>query len=512
MKRTKKTLLSLLSLTSVILTGCGSQTSEPTSEVEVIWWNNYIKPNNNKTEEENRKDKTFHEYFFAKDVIDAFEKEHPNIKISMEYKGNYKAIADACKAGLGTGNLPTMASTYQDDVATYVENDVAYDMTSLAAGLENDADFNQSFLVIEKDAYQGKCFSLPYSKSGETFVINQSVFDLEGEGKAGFNNNFGYTAPQSIATKEAYVLPENMFEMADIARKMKTDFPEVFSEQKDSQGYFKAVPFCYESGANMLITLFKDAGIAYTDGSGKNASEKYLWNNQQAKDLVIQLKRWNDEGLICTRNQLVKTVNDKHKYAADLFNEGKMFMCVTSTDGPRYFANDGYLASMNHLLNWGTNSKAKDAFVLSQGPSLTFFINRNEKVNEAAFTFYQFLTNKENTAEFSAQTSYFPLRESAYQTEQLKEIVSASNTADVHSSVETKSNDYTGQVFQLNHSYSTNNNYYISDAFDGSSLSRVCIDGLIDEVFNKTVDENNSVEKIVDTAFDNAFRKLTTLA
>lgn len=511
MKTIKKSIVTLFTLSSLILTGCGSST-EGSDTIEVVWWNNYIKPNNDKTEEENRQDKTYNEYFFAKDVIEAFEKQNQKIKVSMEYKGSYKAIADACKAGMGTGNLPTIASTYQDDVATYIENEVAYDMTELAKSLEEDKDFNQDFLQIEKGVYQGSYYSLPYSKSGETFVVNQTAFDLVGAGKAGFDNNEGYTAPVSIESKKAYEIPENMFEMAELARTMKKDFPEVFANQKDEKGYFTAVPFCYESGANLFITMLKDANIPYTNGAGTNAKEKYLWNSEDAKALMVQLKEWNEEGLICTRNQLTKTLNDYHKYAADLFNEGKMFMCVTSTDGPRYFAQDGYLASMNPLINWGENSKAEDAFVLSQGPSLTFFRNKNEKVNQAAFAFYQFLTAKENTASFSAETSYFPLRESAYETEELKEIVNAADSADNNSSVADKSADYTGQVFQLNHTYTENSNYYISDAFDGSALSRTCIDGLVDEVFNMDVDENNSIEKIVDTAFANAYSKLTSQA
>lgn len=506
----KKNTLTILALLSLCLTSCNNQSND--GKTRVVWWNNYITPNESKPEEENRKNEEYNEYYFASDVIDEFESLHPNIDISMEYKGSYQDISNACKAAMLGGNLPTIASTYQDSVAIYVDNNVSYDMISVGTKLENDSDFNQQFLTVEKNAFQGSYYTLPYSKSSETLVVNQNVFDLEGSGKAGIDNQKGYTAPVSNEDKTKYQIPENFFDMMDIARQMKEDFPETFKDQYDKDGYFKAVPFCFESAENLFITALKNAGVPYTNGSGANAKEQYLWNNDEAKEIVIQLKKWNNEGLIATRDQLPITnvSRQTHAYACDLFKQGKLFMCITSTDGPRYFSEDGFLASFNPSVNWYEGSTTKDLKVISQGPSLTFFRNKDSKVNDAAALFYEFLTNSKNSAAFSSKTSYFPLRNSSYQSTEIQEIISSSHQADTTSAIAIKTSDYTGQVLQLNETYSTNNNYFISDAFNGSATCRTAIGGIISEVFNnKQVKTDEEIRQAVNTAFEHAWTKIT---
>ena len=234
---------------------------------------------------------------------------------------------------------------------------------------------------------------------------------------------------------------------------------------------------------------------------------------------MIQLKKWNNEGLYATQNQLPITNEQKqyHAYSSDMAAQGTIFMCVSSTAGARYFAKDGFLASLNHGLNWAEGTKAKDAKVISQGPSLTFFRNQNTKVNEAAFKFYQFITNTENSAELALKTSYFPLRTSSYETEGVKKAVAASKTATIDSTSAQKNDDYVGQALALNSIYNTNNNYYMSDAFvgsngQGSADCRVVVGDLVEEVLNAKPEDTDTDEKIkavVDTAFNNAWTKLT---
>lgn len=252
MKLMKKKSLGILALTSLMLVGCGEKTSDkvtedkstidPNKQVEVTWWNNYQIPDASKTEEENRKNKNYFEYYYAQDLIAEFEKAHQNIKIVTSCPGGYNDIADAIKKGMDSGNFPTIASTYQDNVAVYVDNEISNDMTAFAAELEKDSDFNQNYLSIEKGCFNGKYYSLPYSKSGETLAVNQSVFDLVGAGKAGNDTTKkvtdkdgkvsvvpSYTAPVAEATKTKYEIPQNFYEMIEVARKMKADFPGVFA-------------------------------------------------------------------------------------------------------------------------------------------------------------------------------------------------------------------------------------------------------------------------------------------
>ncbi len=522
MKLMKRKSLGILALTTLMLVGCGDKTSDKKDnsgssdkQVEVIWWNNYAVPSEG-TEEENRKKTTYTEYYYATDLIKAFEAEHPNIKITMSYKGTYSKIYDAIKEGMPTGNIPTIASTYQDNVAYYLNGKVSYDMTEFAKELENDSDFNQNYLSIEKGVFNGKYYSLPYSKSAETLVVNQTVFDQEGAGKSGEDTTNAkgaavYTAPTAAESKKKYSIPQNFYEMIEVAKKIKADYPEVFENQRDSSNYFTAVPFCWDSAENMFITLLKNSNLTYTNGADNTASGRLAWNTDAVKTIVKQLKKWNNEGLICTQNQLPETdtTNHYHEYSSTMVTKGKIFMAVTSTAGASYFAtNGGFKASLNHGLNWAEGSKASDAKVISQGPSLTFFKNKDNDVNKAAFEFYKYLTNTENSAKLAVTKAYFPLRSSSYQTETVKTLTNAANTVELSGTYSEKYNDYTGQSLKLNETYSSEGSYFMSDVFVGSAETRTAVGGIITTVFNKSVEETNTDEKlsaVVDAAFKSAY-------
>lgn len=532
MKLMKKNLALVLSI--VALAGCGrtsdTGTTAKTSEedsgtVTVTWWNNYQDPTqDNVAEETARKSSTYREYYYAKDLIEQFEAANKGVKIQMVYHGSYSDIYTDVKAAIEGSNLPTIASTYQDNVAFYVNEGVSYDMTNYGTQLESDKDFNQNYLSIEKQIFNGKYYSLPYSKSSETFVVNQTVFDQEGAGLSGTTTTKEttktdgtketvnvYTAPEAAATKTKYTVPQNFYEMIEIARKMKADYPEVFNNQRDAKGYFTAVPFCWDSAENMFISLLKNADIDYTDGSATGIANQNKWNCAEAKKLMIQLKKWNNEGLICTQNQLPIANETKgyHEYSSNMVVAGKIFMCVSSTAGARYFAtNGGFEASLNHALNWAENSKASDAKVISQGPSLTFFKDRNAKVNEAAFKFYQFLTNTDNSANLAVNTSYFPLRETSYNSEKVKAITTAAGTATAESTYADKSSSYTGEALNLNKTYSSEDAYFMSDAFVGSAEIRSAVGGIVADVFNGKAESDTEIETLVNTAFNNAYTKI----
>ncbi len=519
----------ILALMTLMLVGCAgnSETAEPgdvgtidpNKNVTVTWWNNYQTPDTSKTEEENRANKNYFEYYYATDLISKFEAEHPNIKISMQYKGNYTEIYKAISSGMDSGNYPTIASTYQDNVAVYLDNEISYDMTEFAAELEQDSDFNRSYLSVEKGCFNGKYYSLPYSKSGETLAVNQTVFDQVGAGKSGTDttNASGaavYTAPTAVESKTKYEIPQNFYDMIETARKMKADYPSVFADQRDADGFFKAVPFCWDSSENMFISLLKNAGIAYTNGAASSPVEQNAWYSDAAKNLMMQLKKWNNEGLIATQNQLPYTNRDKdyHQYSSTMVTNGVIFMAVSSTAGASYFAtNGGFQASLNHGMNWASGTKAKDAKVISQGPSLTFFKDKDNDVNKAAFEFYKYLTNVENTSNLAVNKAYFPLRTSAYQTEAVKTLTSAAKTTNAESSYSDKYNDYTGQALLLNNTYNADGSYFMSDVFVGSADIRSAVGGIVKDVFNakpEDTDTDAKLKAVVDKAFDDAKNKV----
>lgn len=520
MKLMKKNVLSILSLSAILLTGCNATNPDDAisfdanNPVTVTWWNNYQVPDTTKddyTEESSRKDTSYREYWYSVDVIKAFEDANPGIKIATEYKGSYSQIATATLSAIEAGTAPTMISSYQDNVYKYNAMDGTYNMKNLGEELERDSDFNQSYLSAEKSAYNGEYLSLPFSKSGEMFVVNQTVFDKEGAGEAGTTVEKSYTAPVSTASKQKYSIPENMYELADLALQMKKDYPDIFGGEgevkKDSDGYFKAVPFVWDSTENMFISLMMNSGIGYTDGKQANA-KALTWNCQAAKDLVIQLKKWNNAGLIATQNQLYLTNVAKgyHQYSSSMMTYGNVFMCISSTAGSRYFGTEnGFVASVNHTPNWKSGSKAKDAKVVSQGPSLTFITNKDRNVNVAASRFYKFLTNTENSAKLAYNNNYFPLRTSSYEDASIKKLsTAASKTIAVETEKADKNDYYAGSALKLNETYTANSNYFISDVFEYSANSRTAVGNLLNTVFNTAAATDDAISELVNNAFSTA--------
>ena len=502
----------LATITSLV--GCNSTASEATvdftkeGEGEVIWWNNYQDPTEDKVDEETaRKSNTYREYYYAKDLIEAFQKEYPNIKITTVYKGSYSNIKQAVDSALTGGGLPCIATCYPDSVYSWNEAGAIQDMTGAAEILAKDSDYNQSYLTIEKSMYKsGTLLTLPYSKSAETFVYNETVFNKEGEGECGTSNKT-YTAPVAASTKTKYSVPTNWDELIATAKKIKADFPDVFANQKDSDGYFTAVPFCWDSAENMVISLFKNAGIDYT-ANGDSITSRVLFNNTKAKELLIQLKKWNNEGLIATQNQLPITNASKgyHAYGSNLFCNGKIFMSVSSTAGSRYFTNDGFLANMTKTLAWSNGSQA-DAKVISQGPSLAFFKTQDDNVSQAAFTFYKYLTNATNSANLAVNTSYFPLRTSAANNEKVKALTTAAATkpADNASTID-KGNYYAGTVMKINDTLTSTDSYFLSPVTKESADCRTAVGNMISTIFNdKTATTDAEIETLVTTALTNAY-------
>lgn len=542
------TALALVS--TVLLSGCGetkptvrgwkpSATEKPAEiKATVTWWNNYQVPEDPANEAEDRTKNMYTEYFYAKDAITEFNKLYPNIKIVTSYKGNYAAIQKAVSQGTNTGDFPSMSSCYADFVAGYIKDGIALNVdecindpyigfgktVDTTGAIVDDptttlADFNENYLNGERAQYADKLlYSMPYSKSGEILTVSKSLFDKVGSGECGFSAG-NYVAPVAKASKEAYKFPETWTELIDVARKIKADFPEIFENNIDQDGMFKAVPFCYDSGENMYITLCEMLGIPYTNPNG-TVAEQILFRNDKAKELMVLLKKLNNEGLIATQNQLYFTDKSRgyHQYSSSMITEGKCFMCITSTTGATYFAQDGLLCEIGETPSidrsvFGESATKTKSKVMSQGPAINFFKKNDENEQKATWLFYKFLTSTQYSAKLSVAKSYFPLRESSYNTDDIKRLTNAYGTADINSAYKDKQNAYTGTVLKLNGTYTDGGRYFTSPAFALSSTTRTAVGNIVNSLFNdKTAKTDEEIKALVDSAFEEAYKAVVTNA
>lgn len=526
--RSNIAILALLAMTSS-LASCSKKEGGP---ITVTWWNNYVTPESkNLTDEEAKGQSTYNEYFFAKDVIAKFEEDHPNIKVNMIYKGSYNEIASEIKSGTGTGNFPSLASGYPDNTAVYADSGIALDVKDLVddkrygfgkkgnseATYDDDdeahyvddsstskSDYNAKFLEIEKEMYSDHLYSLPYSKSSETLLINQDIVDKVGAGAAGTTTatetKSGYTAPVASASKVKYELDANQDgkvsfgELIELGRKAKADFPELYA--KDSAGNFTACPIVYDSGENLFITACQALGVDYLNASGLGVNNQVLFNNADAKKVVTKLKEWYDEGILCTKDQLYITdaTRNYHQYPTQLLHDGKAVAIISSTAGARYVADEGYRTTVTEVPYFSRSEFGLDAKsghedltqqVISQGPSITFFQKDDKRIEKASFEFYKYLTNSTNSAELARKTSYFPLRTSSNDTiiDEYKDLMTDEK---LNGSTSDKQRAYTGKMFELNNTYSTKGVNFMTQAFTYSAASRTAVGRLLSSVFSGT--------------------------
>lgn len=502
-------------------------------DITLVWWNDYQQP----TEDDPTADTS--RYDFAQSVIEAFEEAHPNITVEQRQYDSYSAIASQIRTGLNSHVIPNIASVYPDDAATFGDAvlhagqyfddaTIGFGKTTDAEGnvvddpktLKSDIDFNS-----EKTSYgddEDDFLTLPYSRSSEALWINESVFELDSPGAAGHtasedpevNGGEQYIAPVAVDSKEAYEVPTTWSEMIELARQMKEDFPETFANQRDEKGWFTAVPICYDSGDNLFISLCQMMGIDYTSDT------RATFNNEDVKKMLVQLKKWNNEGLICTADQLMMD-GKYHSYSTSMVNYGKVFMLISSTTSGMYLYADGYKADVVSTPTAGKadfpifdSSDAGEHYAMAQGPSLVLFRDNNEDVQKATFEFYKFLTNTDNSAGLAATTGYFPIRSSSNDTDAVKNIIAAaddevSENTTTAASQQAKRDTYLGRSYKLNEQYTEEGCYFAATVynteFGSSSAARTAVGTMINSLFERAATTDEEIEDLVDKVITTAF-------
>ncbi len=525
----KKTIAALMALiaSSSIFVGC---TTTQSDQIELLWWNDY---NQDSTSDTSR-------YDFAQSVIEDFEELYPNVTVKQVQYSSYSEIATQITNGLSTHNVPNLASVYPDDAATFGDTvlhaaeyfddeEVGFGKTVNSDGevvddpytLKDDIDWSSEIAAYGED--EDDFLTLPYSRSSEALFINQTVFDKVGAGECGHtasedssvNGGEQYIAPVAAESKVAYEVPTTWGEMIALARQMKVDFPELFADQIDEDGWFKAVPICYDSSENLFISLCKMMGIDYTSDSAPT------FNNDDVKKMLIQLKKWVNEGLICTSNQLMMSTPIYHSYSTSMVNYGSVFMLISSTTSGSYLYADGYVASVHatptanksDFPEFESNEQGTH-YAISQGPSLVLFRDSDEEVEKATFNFYKFLTNTQNNASFAATVGYFPIRSSSNEEEAVQNIIDAADDEISEYSTDeeawaAKRNTYTGQAYQLNVEYTEEEAYFAATVYSNSNCSsagaRDAVGALVDAVIEGNAETDEEIEALVETQMSAAF-------
>ena len=180
----KRFLLFLISafVALVGLTGCGRESAapeaagetaavEPAGPVEVVLWHNQTLQNAEVFEE----------------IAQAFTSAVPEVRIKLEYSGNYGQIYQKVMANIQAGSLPDMVVAYESMVSEYARANVVTSLDQYVADPEHGlsatdlADIFPAFLDTNRyPHFDNKMLSFPFCKSNLMMYCNMDMLNQAG--------------------------------------------------------------------------------------------------------------------------------------------------------------------------------------------------------------------------------------------------------------------------------------------------------------------------------------------
>jgi multiple sugar transport system substrate-binding protein len=392
-------------------------------------------------------------------MITAFNAIYPDINISTVSQGGYDQLKDTISNAIPAGTTPTMAYCYPDHVAEYLAAGAVLKLDDFISnpryglGVDNGLgdkgkdDFVQTYwnegnnYTIDGVAKEG-VYSVPFSKSTEVLFYNKKQFDAHN-----------------------WAVPKTWDQMWKLCADIRTAYPD-----KNTDGSYKVNPFGYDSDANWYITLSQQKKIAYTSGTG---TSHYLFANDDAKSMVTDLKAKYDLGYFKTQATL-----GAGTYTSTKFTSGDIMMSIGSTGGTTHNYTESFDTGVAAL----PQADVDNGKVIMQGPSMCFFSRSTLAQKVGAWLFYKFITNTKNSAIWSVETGYNPVRTSSFS----DPIYTNRDTTTGSKALVKKVSD-----FLADSTVGYSDFYFTSPAFKGSSTARVEMGNLMGAVMlgTKTVDK-----------------------
>lgn len=439
MKKSNIAFLSLVSIfASTLLSGCGDD-----GKTHVVFWHTFGKANE----------------ALLNTMIADFEAANPEIKIDAKPQGGYGEIYQKLSSAIASGDVPAMATCYADHVADYLSANAVVDITpyleseTLGFTAEDGShmdgnvqkfgadDFVQGYWS-EGVSYQTPgCYSVPYAKSTEVLFYNKDFFD-----------------------RNSLTVPTTWDDMWALCKHIVEDIWTGYDFTDANKDNYA---LGYDSDSNLFITMCEQKGIPYTTNENiTKASDHYLFNNDQAKEMVRELKGYYQNHYLLTKGAMATA-----SYTSTMFASGKIPMTIGSTGGTTYNDSDNFTVGIAPL----PYVDATHNQIISQGPSICFLRRVTQEQKEAAWKFYKHITNTVNSAYYAMETGYDPVRISSYQCDYYLEKMEDSNIIT--------------DVFQV--TSTLQDRYFSSPSFIGSANARTQVGGIFSNYFNnaKTLDE-----------------------
>jgi ABC-type glycerol-3-phosphate transport system substrate-binding protein len=306
-----------------------------------------------------------------KALVDKFNAQHPDIKVTATFQGNYTDLFKKNTAAIAAGSPPDLSVAYQNDTANYVKSDAVIALDDLMKDPQvgfTEADLKDVFpaFIDHYSQFGGKVYSIAFMRSMEVMFYNADML-----------KSAGFDKP-----------PETWDDFMKVCAALSKPPDVVCYEMPGGGAASTFANWVFGRGGDMLSADGKT--VAFDQKPGLDTLS--LLNDMFVKKYsIIQAKAYQDQ--------------------TD-FSLGKVVFTFGSTAGLPYYASA--IKDANKVKNWGiapAPHTAKDPVVDIYGPSVTIFKTTPEK-QRAAFVFLKWLMDKDANAEWVKASAYFPARAS----------------------------------------------------------------------------------------------------
>jgi len=408
--------------------------------------------------------------------IKEFNKIYPNIKVEHVNKGGWGDINGTITTEINGGTQPNIVYCYPDHVAMYnlaksvvtldnlIASDLAVGDTGEILGLtaEQKADFIESYYNEGTAFGDGLMYTMPFSKSTEILFYDADFFE-----------------------KNNLTVPTTWEEMWEVCRQIKAI---------DST----CIPLGYDSADNWFITMAEQMKSGYTDAS-KTGEDRFTFDNEKNREFVEELRGYYQEGLFTTKDLY-------GNYTSGLFTnqdpaKARCYLCIGSSGGTRHQTpktedeegNTTYAFEVGiaPIPQYDANNKK----AISQGPSVCI-LKGNDTTDQqimASWLFVKYLcTDVAFQAEFSMDSGYMPVLKSVSENATYKAWLDGANGFDKLNALAVKVG------------IQERDTYFVSDAFNGSSVARVQAGSLLNKVVSTELTGGMTIENLINSAFTDA--------
>lgn len=411
--------------------------------------------------------------------IEAFKKAQPNITVtSTIISGSYNDLKEATVKGFTANAYPDLVQCYADHVAEYINYNKAVEleqfMNDATVGWtkEEYEDLITDYLEEGKEYLVEGTYSAPWCKSTEQMFYNADV--LIGMDLSKYDSTINGGKPLSAEYLDNLTWDELFNKLCPAIQTHDDSVPELEKYVKTDQAYHSI--FAYDSDDNLFITLAKQYGYGYTSVDKATGTASIDFNNDGMKNVLRTFHEAAEKGYIISKGSA------GGNYTNNYFTLQNTLFSVGSTGGVKY------QFSESNPMNVGVaripQANAENAYSINQGPSICMLDHNGDKNRQlASWLFYKFISNEENSLDWSISTGYSPIRYSVLNSAIYK-------AASDYESCDEKTLD---RVMAYSKAKINDvGTLYVSPAFKGSSTCRNQVSGLM----TKALTTSNNIDEI----------------